>query len=142
MDDISPDSETGIRLKQEHYQLMLVDVQQRLPEEACGIIAGVDGTSVRVFSLRNIYHSTTDYRLDPKEQIAIFNRMEQNGWDLLGIYHSHPSGPPHPSSTDINKAYYPETAYIIWTKDSQDWVCKAFRISHGQVASLPITLIP
>ncbi len=35
------------------------------------------------------------------------------GLELLGIYHSHPTGENKPSARDIERAYYPEAAYFI-----------------------------
>jgi proteasome lid subunit RPN8/RPN11 len=78
------------------------------------------------------------YRLDPREQLRIFLELEEVGWDLLAIYHSHPGGPSTPSPTDIAEAAYPEAVYLIWSPDSGGWNCRGFLIQEGQVREVQV----
>jgi len=50
--------------------------------------------------------------MDPRDQIAAIRSIEAQGWDIIGIYHSHPSGPATPSPTDIANASY-DVVYVI-----------------------------
>jgi proteasome lid subunit RPN8/RPN11 len=70
--------------------------------------------------------------MEPEEQVRIFLSLEKLGWDLLAIYHSHPSGPDHPSSTDLAEAAYPESVYLIWFPQESEWACRGFLIQDGQ----------
>ncbi len=45
---------------------------REFPNEACGLIAGSDGSAVKVFAMRNMDASPMSYRLDPKEQLEVF----------------------------------------------------------------------
>jgi [CysO sulfur-carrier protein]-S-L-cysteine hydrolase len=137
VDDLSP----GIRLRQEHYSLMAGHVAAAFPEEACGIVGGLEGRSVRVFPVENILHSRTRFKMEPESQLRVLLELEQNGQDLLAIYHSHPDGPPHPSETDIAEAYYPEAAAVIWFRHGEEWRCRAFKIQDNQVVELILHLI-
>jgi proteasome lid subunit RPN8/RPN11 len=58
--------------------------------------------------------------------------------DLVGIYHSHPSGPEMPSVTDVAEAYYPEAIYLIWSGANGEWTCRGFTIKAGIVAEVMI----
>lgn len=65
-------------------------------------------------------------------------RIEGLGLDLVGIYHSHPSGPPGPSPTDFADAAYPEAAYLIWFPGGGGWACRAFDLLGDPGAEIPI----
>jgi proteasome lid subunit RPN8/RPN11 len=120
---------------------MLEDCRKRAPLEACGLVAGLEDASTAVYPAQNALNSPVRYRLDAVEQIRLFEEIESAGWDLMAIYHSHPAGPPYPSSTDIAEAGYPETAYLIWSGDSTGWSCRAFRILDGDFSELKVEVI-
>jgi proteasome lid subunit RPN8/RPN11 len=132
----------GLWITPAQYNLMLADVNNRAPEEACGIVAGKGGHALKVFQATNMLHSHVRYRIEPKEQLDIFNQIEERGWDLLAIYHSHPSGPAYPSTTDIQEAYYPETTYLIWAQIGGRWIYKGFLIQAGKFTEVPVYLSP
>ena len=138
MDSLNNYTPSGLWITPEHYNLMHADVNSRTPEEACGMLAGKDGHVLRVFPATNELHSQVRYRIEPKEQLDIFNEIEQQGWDLLAIYHSHPKGPAHPSKTDIQEAYYPEAIYIIWAQTGGIWNYRGFLIQDGKFMEVPI----
>ena len=83
------------------------------PEEVCGIISGRDGVAVELFRGRNVSpQPRTTYEMDVEtlmRQIA----FDDAGLMLAAIYHSHPAGPATPSPTDIARAFYPDSVYII-----------------------------
>ena len=126
-------------------QQMRRQVADRAPEEACGLLSGqIEARIYRVAAViptTNELHSPVRYRIDPHEQIAAFNRIDAQGLELVGIYHSHPAGPPGPSPTDIAEAYYPEAVYLIWSSPAGDWQCTAFLIQDGQVTPVEISVI-
>lgn len=105
------------------------------PEEACGVLAGLINQDVfitrKYFQMTNIYHSQTSYRFDPEEQIRVFEKIDELGFKLLAITHSHPSGPSFPSITDIRESYYPDIIYLIWYPSKADWHCKSYIINKG-----------
>ena len=43
----------------------------------------------------------------------IMIEIEENGWSLGAIYHSHTRSPAYPSQTDVNLAFYPDSLYLI-----------------------------
>ena len=131
-------------LSQAGLQRMELDVAQRAPEEACGLLSGqIEAGNYRVTAVipaTNELHSPVRYRIDPHEQIAAFNQIDAQGLELVGIYHSHPAGPPGPSPTDIAEAFYPEAVYLIWSAPAGDWQCKAFLIQDGQIIPVKISV--
>jgi proteasome lid subunit RPN8/RPN11 len=125
-------------LEGELWEKMQADVEGRLPQEACGLIAGLGDRAMEVIPITNQLHSSTRYRLDPQEQIEAFKTIQDKGLELTGIYHSHPKGPQAPSPTDIAEAFYPESIYLIWSLSGQEWICRGFVIQQGRTTEIPL----
>ncbi len=114
---------------------------REFPNEACGLIAGADGSAVRVFAMRNMDASAMSYRLDPMEQLEVFDRMDAEGLELFGIYHTHTHTEAYPSETDRRLAFYPEARYVIVSlSDRDNPVVRAFRITEGEVTEEELTI--
>ena len=104
------------------------------PNESCGVIAAADGVPVKVFPMRNADASPATYRLDGKEQLRVFEEIDDQGWELWAIYHSHTHSEAYPSETDIRLAFYPETRYIVVSlADRDEPVIRSFHIVDGEV---------
>jgi proteasome lid subunit RPN8/RPN11 len=67
--------------------------------------------------------------------VRILFDFEQSGLDLLGIYHSHPSGPPIPSEVDRHEAAYPGAVHLICSQGDGGWTCQAFSIDERGLVS-------
>jgi len=130
-----------LKIHSNHWREMLADVTIRAPIEACGLVAGQNNRSTKVYPLTNELQSPVRFQIAASEQIDAFMEIERNGWDLLAIYHSHPTGPDRPSETDLAEFAYPETLYLIWHFANQSWDCKAFRITENGDVEVPIQLI-
>jgi proteasome lid subunit RPN8/RPN11 len=79
--------------------------------------------------------------MERRAQVRALFAIEDAGLSLVGIFHSHPAGPPHLSSQDLREAYYPEAAYLVWAQGDNGWVCKAFRLEGGGAREIPILLM-
>jgi proteasome lid subunit RPN8/RPN11 len=105
-----------------------------LPNEACGLLAGPDGRIERFFPMRNADESSFTYRLEPKEQLAVFEEIEARGWDLKAIFHSHTHTEAYPSPTDQRQAFYPDAFYVLLSLADREFpVLRGFTIRHGEV---------
>lgn len=126
----------SVSLPRSIYDTMHADVARRSPEEACGLLGGrFEGAAAivtRCWALTNRLHSPVRFQIDPLEQLQVFDALEAEGLELVGIYHSHPCGPDHPSATDIAEAYYPEAASLIWSDQEAGWQLNAFHIMGKQ----------
>ncbi|WIV68053.1 desampylase [Natrialbaceae archaeon AArc-T1-2] len=88
------------------------------PREICGVFGGeFDEKCSRVrshYPAENAADTPLNrYRIDPEEQLAIFERLEDRGEEIVGFYHSHPRGPLSPSETDVEAAAWPDRSYVI-----------------------------
>jgi proteasome lid subunit RPN8/RPN11 len=116
------------------YREMVEHGLREFPNEACGLLAGRDGVPVRFFALRNLDASPVSYRLDPKEQLQVFDLMDEEGWELLGIFHTHTHSEAYPSETDLRLAFYPDAYYLVMSlSDREHPVLRAFRIVDGEI---------
>jgi proteasome lid subunit RPN8/RPN11 len=114
---------------------------REFPNECCGLVAATDGVPVKVFTMRNLDASPVSYRLDPTEQLRVFERMDDEGWDLWGIYHSHTHSEAYPSETDRKLAFYPDSLYLVLSlQDRQEPVLRAFRIVDGEITEEELTV--
>lgn len=110
------------------------------PDEVCGIIAGTADEGVTLYRGRNV--SVTPaiaYELDT-ETLARQIEFEEAGLTLAAIYHSHPHGPETPSPTDIQRACYPDSLYLICSLADPDRpTLRGFRIANGQASEVTLT---
>ena|SRR5579859_838536 len=84
------------------------------PNEVCGLVGGRNRIGHTVVPLTNAdLTPSVRYRINPVEFVAAYHRIERNGDELIGIYHSHPIGAALPSSVDIAEATWPDAAYLI-----------------------------
>jgi proteasome lid subunit RPN8/RPN11 len=98
------------------------------------VIAAADGVPVKVFPMKNADASPVTYRLDGKEQLQVFDEIDEQGWELWAIYHSHTHSEAYPSETDVKLAFYPEARYILVSlTDREDPVIRSFFITDGEV---------
>ena len=127
-------------LQRQHREEMLAHLRGGLPNEACGILAGEQGRTVKVYTATNVAEDRrTRYVMDSLEQLKVMREIEDRGWDMLAIYHSHPFTQAYPSPTDVSLAGYPETVYVIVSlADEQNPVVRAFRIEEGNIVEEPI----
>jgi [CysO sulfur-carrier protein]-S-L-cysteine hydrolase len=105
-----------------------------LPNEACGLLAGPGGKLERFFPMTNADRSPMTFRLDPKEQFRVFREIDELGWVLGGIFHTHTHTEAYPSATDRAQAFYPEAFHLLVSLADRDRpVLRAFIIIDGEV---------
>jgi proteasome lid subunit RPN8/RPN11 len=127
---------------------MVTHALAEYPNECCGVLAGslngspdAPATAERFFPMKNADASPVSYRLDPKEQLHVFNEMEDRGLDLVGIYHSHTHSEAYPSDTDKRLAFYPEAHYLLLSlQDRERPVLRGFTIQDGVVEEQDVTV--
>jgi proteasome lid subunit RPN8/RPN11 len=124
----------ALHLTEDQVKEMIRHAQREYPNEACGLLAGRDSRVEKVYQMTNAEHSPVTYRLDPEEQFRAFMEIEEAGWELLAIYHSHSHSSAYPSATDLELAFYPDSLYLIISLADRDQpIIRAFRIVEGVV---------
>ena len=133
---------TGLVIGREDYERMVAHVQAEYPLEACGLLAGIEGRVCCLYPVENRLQSETAYEMDPRQQVAAMVAMEEKGWEMTAIYHSHPAGPETPSATDVAQLYYQEAIQVIVSlRDRERPVVRAFRIVGENVEEVPLLVV-
>lgn len=71
------------------------------PHECCGLLLGRDGLIDQVVPAANVHpEPQRHFEIEPAALIAAHRAARQGGPDLIGYYHSHPTGAARPSETD------------------------------------------
>lgn len=131
-----------MQMPRELYEQMISHVVAAQPEEACGLIAGQGASAVAIYPVENRLHSPVAYEMEPVAQIQAMLALEAEGWDMLGIYHSHPHSPAQPSATDLAQAYYPDARYVIISLiNSEQPVVRAFSLRDGAATETEFRVI-
>jgi [CysO sulfur-carrier protein]-S-L-cysteine hydrolase len=125
---------------------MVAHCEEGRPNEACGILGVDDGTVVKVFKMTNAAGSPVRYALDPREQFAVYRKLEEEGWELGGVFHSHTHTDAYPSPTDVRLASE-DVPYLIVSLAESPADIRAFRITKaswtdetGEVQEVPVTV--
>lgn len=86
-----------------------------LPQEACGILLGEGGAVTRFVETRNVHPSPrAHFEIDPQALVDAHRNAREGGPQLLGYFHSHPTGPAKPSKTDASQAAGDGMLWAIW----------------------------
>lgn len=131
-----------IEIPRDRYEEVLAHLRAGAPNEACGVLAGVDGKVAAVYPMRNAEESPVAYRFDEREQLEVFREVEDRGWDLLAFFHSHTHTEARPSPTDVRHAHwesdagestpaYPGTRYVIVSLLDEEPEVRAFTFRGG-----------
>ncbi len=71
------------------------------PKECCGLMLGAENQITQIQPTSNVHPKPeTQFEIDPGDLIAAYQAEREGGPQVVGFYHSHPSGPPTPSATD------------------------------------------
>lgn len=129
-----------LRITESQWREMENHVERAVPFEACGLIAGQRERVTKIIPVRNQAESPVRFVMDPYEQLKAFQWMDDNHLDLLGIFHSHPTGPETASPVDIAEAAY-EVIQVILSRNKIEWTARGFWIEHGESLEVPIEII-
>lgn len=131
-----------MRISQQLIDEMVAHAREDLPNECCGMIGGREGEASSVIRVENSAASPLRYEMDPQEQYNALKAIEDDGGELLGIYHSHTKSAAYPSQTDVNQAVaWPEQIYVIVSLADEDAPdVKAYLLKDLKIADVEIDL--
>ncbi|EHI97207.1 Mov34/MPN/PAD-1 family protein [Clostridium sp. DL-VIII] len=118
-----------------------------LPNEACGLLAGIIDSSnnkiiQEIYLLKNIDESPEHFSMDVREQFKVIADIRKNGWSLIGNFHSHPETPSRPSKEDIRLAFDPNLSYAILSlADRNNIVLNSFVIKDNIVTKEKLIIL-
>jgi proteasome lid subunit RPN8/RPN11 len=97
--------------------------EEAYPEEGAGFLLGEDETQRTVLAIFSLSNAREDaarhnrYLIKPEDYLKAEIEAEHLGLRLIGVFHSHPDHPNHPSEFDREWAQ-PFFSYVITSVDS------------------------
>ncbi len=122
-----------ITIRRSDFNRISEYAQSQQPDEACGLIAGVDREDGvreirKVYLLTNTDHTNEHFTIDPREQLAAIKDMRAEGLQPLGNWHSHPETPSRPSAEDKRLANDSRASYLILSLAAKYPALNAFHV--------------
>jgi desampylase len=114
--------------------------EDAMPEEACGLLLGRAGRIEQVVPARNVHPDPERrFEIDPQALVDAHRAAREGGPEVVGYYHSHPTGPAEPSSTDREVAAGDGRVWAIvgadtvsfWRDGDEGFVALSTRVVSG-----------
>ncbi|MFV9673339.1 MAG: Mov34/MPN/PAD-1 family protein [Acidimicrobiia bacterium] len=127
-----------IGISDEAMRLMLDHTRAWAPNEACGLIAGTDDVVKKVYQLVNADPAPDRFTLDPEEYFSAWQDASVHGWEILGLFHSHPMAAPIPSPADIDGGGDSAWVNLIVGVEDGGIALRAYRYVDGVASPVEI----
>jgi proteasome lid subunit RPN8/RPN11 len=123
------------RLPRAIADAVVAQARAESPLEACGLIVGTrdaadGGEALRYVPCRNEAGSAVRYSVHRDDLYRVSVEADDAGEVIWGIVHSHVTSPAIPSSTDIERAFYPASLYVVVSLAERP-ALRAWRIVDG-----------
>jgi len=95
------------------------------PLEICGLLIGnITASGWQVSDVRSVANLNSEraadrFHLDPAGYQSIDRELRGTGYEIIGVYHSHPDCPARPSPTDLGSAWEGFAYPIVSVCDSK-----------------------
>ena len=107
-----------LKLSPEAWSLISAEAERLYPMECCGLLLGRDEDSARraerAVAAPNVHSDggARHFQISPDAFLRAEREAETDGFDVVGIYHSHPDVAARPSRFDLEAAW-PWYSYLI-----------------------------
>ena len=104
-----------LRIDQATYDAIVAHARRDHPDEACGVVAGVEGSDepTRFIPMLNAARSATFYEFDSLDLLRLYRELDERDEVPVVIYHSHTATEAYPSRTDVGLASEPDAHYVL-----------------------------
>ena len=117
-----------LQIDRQALTILRLVLREPAPREGCALLLGrrlaggaAQGDASwrleRIWPCLNVWEPAAErlrrFQLDPREQLQAQRWGRRRGLDVLGAAHSHPAGPPSPSSTDLALTTGPTLMLIL-----------------------------
>jgi proteasome lid subunit RPN8/RPN11 len=131
-----------LTLRSSDRDTLLATCVRALPNEGCGLLLGsADGAVQVVVASENVADSAKVYEIDPKVLLRAYRRAENEGLEVLGVFHSHTHSEAYPSPTDVAQAPDPTWHYVIVSFARRPSVVRSYRIENDLVTEEPVLIV-
>jgi proteasome lid subunit RPN8/RPN11 len=131
-----------VKIRQEILDQIVAHAVEELPNECCGLLIGTPDMVEDAARARNAKRSRTRFQVEPADHFAAIRRARAAGFEIIGAYHSHPSGPSGPSETDRTRLTDPTMFHVIVSLAHGTRTVRAFRLADGNFSPLELVPVP
>jgi len=115
--------------------------RREAPRECCGFLLGAGRRVQFALPVPNVdSRPKVRYRIDDRQHIEVRQWLRRLAppLEIVGVYHSHPSGPARPSPSDLAEAHYPDWVFAIVSLQRGREDIGLFQIVHGRARRLRV----
>ena len=124
-------------------ETMIATCIRALPMEGCGLLLGTaTGEVTDVVPSPNVAASAKVYEIDPKVLLRTFRRAEDEGVEVIGVFHSHTHSEAFPSPTDRRQAPDPSWHYVLISLAEVPTVTRSFSIIDEEATEEDLVVTP
>lgn len=131
-----------MKIRQDVLAKIVAHAVEDLPNECCGLLIGTADMVEDASRARNTKRSRTKFQVEPADHFAAIRRARAAGFEIVGAYHSHPSGPSGPSETDRVRLTDPTMFHVIISLAHGTRTVRAFRLTDGNFSPLELVPVP
>ena len=113
-------SVNSIHILDKDLSMIRHELEANSPYEACGVLVGlVDANDentvlvMRAIPIKNSNRTERSFELDPAGLYKAWTDAEDEGLDIVGIYHTHPLSPARPSAWDMEYMQQEQNIWVI-----------------------------
>ena len=131
-----------MKIRKDVLEKIVAHAVEDLPNECCGLLIGTADIVEDASRARNTKRSRTRFQVEPADHFAAIRRARAGGFEIIGAYHSHPSGPSGPSDTDRARLTDPSMFHVIVSLAHGTRTVRAFRLNDGNFSPLELVPVP
>jgi proteasome lid subunit RPN8/RPN11 len=131
-----------MKIRQAVLDRIVAHAVEDLPNECCGLLIGTHEMVEDASRARNAKRSRTKFQVEPADHFAAIRRARAAGLEIIGAYHSHPTGPSGPSETDRLRLTDPSMFHVIVSLAHGTRTVRAFRLADGNFSPLELVPVP
>ena len=131
-----------MKIRQDVLAKIVAHAVEDLPNECCGLLIGTADIVEDASRARNTKRSRTKFQVEPADHFAAIRRARAAGFEIVGAYHSHPSGPSGPSETDRVRLTDASMFHVIISLAHGTRTVRAFRLTDGNFSPLELVPVP
>ena len=140
-----------LHLTADHLHLLRSHAEATYPHECCGALLGMcasDGIN-EVRAVRRLHNAwnaevaralaepytlstTRRYWIDPADLLTVMREARTLGFDMIGIYHSHPDAPAVPSECDRRLAWSTYSYPILSVQQGHTQEVRSWQLDTAQ----------
>ena len=133
-----PDVSEPLSFPADAFAEMIAAAYSAYPLEACGLLVGNGSRVHRFVVCTNEAASARVYTIPGKELLRAEMAAEDDGFEIVGVFHSHTHSEPYPSPTDVAQAPDPGWHYVIVSLKREAPEVRDYRIVAGTIVDVPI----